>query len=602
MPCPTSPHLALLALLSVAGSVGPGEPCPSEMNLIKNRLQVNCSGQGLSVVPLALPRKTGILLLSTNRLASVSTASFQHLPELAELDLSGNGLGVLHTGSPLPLLQELVLSHNALGVLPTLQGLPALTRLALAHNNISGLVPGAFRAVGKLKELNLRGNQLQTLPEEAFEGLAGLKDLDLSDNALDELPQGLLAGLELETLRLSGNQLRTLPSGFFPEGHVFAYVFLAGNPWRCDCGLAYLRRWIEDNDNSIYMQEQRSDGLLIENDPRSPVCDAPLRHRGSPVIDLQQACGKSGDRDPNIDGTTIEEGTPVPSTTVPSTTLPPTTPVPTTTAPSTTLPPTTLVLTTTSPSTTLPPTTLMPTSTAPSTTLPLTTPVPTTNAPEPASPAPPQLTSTPSTPMTPTTTLIPSPPFHTSPLHITPCHQPPPLTGAPPLCMCPTPPPAVPVAGRQQGREGPQWGHWVLAHCCLLHLMLYLASLLLLLLPMLALMGWMGWVYLSWYRPALRGPPGARLVRYQLLRKGEQAAPPMMHLSSFKSPVEPPTFRTTKELHIHREPPVPSFRRVTRRLLSVGGLGPWRAPSAYSLDRGEAAIGAVRVKYATTTL
>ncbi|XP_065259539.1 platelet glycoprotein Ib alpha chain-like [Emys orbicularis] len=195
MLCPTSPHLAILALLSVAGAVGPGEPCPSEMNLIKDRLRVNCSGRGLSVVPLALPRNTGILLLSTNRLAS-----------------------------------ELVLSHNALGVLPTLQGLPALTRLALAHNNISGLLPGAFRDVGQLQELNLRGNQLRTLPEEAFEGLAMLKDLDLSDNALEELPQGLLAGLELDTLRLSGNQLRTLPSGFFPEEHMFAFIFLAGTP------------------------------------------------------------------------------------------------------------------------------------------------------------------------------------------------------------------------------------------------------------------------------------------------------------------------------------------------------------------------------------
>ncbi|XP_030418281.1 platelet glycoprotein Ib alpha chain-like isoform X1 [Gopherus evgoodei] len=599
MLCPTSPHLALLALLSVAGAVGQGEPCPSEMNLIKDRLQVNCSGQGLSVVPLALPRNTGILLLSTNRLASVSTASFQHLPELAELDLSGNVLGVLHTVAPLLLLQELILSHNALEVLPTLQGLPALTRLTLAHNNISELLPGAFRDVGKLTELNLRGNQLRTLPEEAFEGLAGLKDLDLSDNTLEELPQGLLAGLELNTLWLSGNQLRTLPSGFFPEGHMFAYVYLAGNPWRCDCGLAYLQEWIVDNVISIYIQEQKSDGLLTQNDPQSPVCDSPLRHHGRPVIEFQQVCGKPGDTDLDIDGTMTEEGTPVPSTTVPSTTLPPTTPVPPTTAPCTTLPPTTPVPPTTAPSTTLLPTTPVPPTTAPSTILPTTITTPPTTAPESASPAPPWL---PSTPMTPTTTLIPSLPFYTSPLHITPCHQPSPPMGAPRLCTCPTPPPTMPVPGRQKGREGPQWVHWVLAHCCLLHLMLYLASLLLLLLPMLALVGWMGWVYLGWYRPALRGFPGARLVRYQLLRKGEGAAPPMMHLSSFKSPIEPPTFRTTKELRIHRDPPVPSFRRVTRRLLSVGGLGPWRAPSAYSLDRGEAAIGAVRVKYATATL
>ncbi|XP_053883518.1 platelet glycoprotein Ib alpha chain-like [Malaclemys terrapin pileata] len=616
MLCSTSPHLALLALLSVAGAVGPGEPCPSEMNLIKDQLQVNCSGKGLSVVPLALPTNTSILLLSSNRLASVSTAAFQHLPELAELDLSGNALGALHTGPPLPLLQELVLSHNALRVLPTLQGLPALTRLVLAHNNISGLLPGAFRDVGQLTELNLRGNQLRTLPEEAFEGLAMLKDLDLSDNALEELPRGLLTGLKLDKLWLSGNQLRTLPSSFFPEGHIFAYVYLAGNPWRCDCGLAYLRGWIEDNDFSIYIQEQGSDGLLTENDPQSPVCDEPHRHHGSPVLEFQQACGKAGDTDLDIDGTMTEEGTPVPSatvrpttlpptnpvpptiassTTLPATTPPPTTPVPPTIAPSTTQPPTTPMPPTIAPSTTQLPTTPVPSTTAPSTTLPPTTTMPPTTAPE---LAPPRL---PSTPMTPTTSLIPSPPFHTSPLHITPCHQPPPPMGAPRLCTCPTLPPAMPI-GHRQGREGPQWGHWVLAHCCLLHLALYLASLLLLLLPMLALLGWMGWVYLGWYRPALRSPPGARLVRYQLLRKGEGTAPPMMHLSSFRSPIEPPTFRTTKELRIHRDPPVPSFRRVTRRLLSVGGLGPWRAPSAYSLDRGEAAIGAVRVKYATTTL
>ncbi|XP_039389845.1 chondroadherin-like protein [Mauremys reevesii] len=297
MLCPTSPHLALLALLSVAGAVGPEEPCPSEKNLIKDQLQVNCSGKGLSVVPLALPRNTGILLLSANRLASVSTASFQHLRELAELDLSGNALGVLHTVASLPSLKELILSHNALGVLPTLQGLPALTRLTLAHNNITELLPGAFRDVGNLTELNLRGNRLRTLPEEAFEGLAMLKDLDLSGNALEELPQGLLAGLELTTLWLSGNQLRTLPSGFFPEENTFAYVYLAGNPWRCDCGLTYLRDWIVENDISIYIQEQRADGLLIENNPRSPMCDAPLRHHGLPIIEFQQVCGKAGDTD-----------------------------------------------------------------------------------------------------------------------------------------------------------------------------------------------------------------------------------------------------------------------------------------------------------------
>lgn len=322
MPCPTPTLLALLSLLSVAGAVGLGELCPSGINKIKDRLEVNCSGQGHREVPLPLPKNTSILLLSKNLLSSVSTASFQHLPELIDLDLSYNGLSALQTGTPMPLLQELVLSHNALEVLPSLRGLPALTHLALAHNNITQLAPGHFRDVKRLKELNLRGNRLRTLPEEIFEGLAKLQDLDLSDNTLEELPQGLLAGLELETLRLSGNQLRTLPSGFFPEEHMFPYVFLAGNPWRCDCDLAYLQGWISDNEFSVYRQEQRADGLLTENDPRSPVCDTPDKYRGSPVLDFQQTCRQAGDVDTNGELEELEDlNKAVSSSTVPSTTL-----------------------------------------------------------------------------------------------------------------------------------------------------------------------------------------------------------------------------------------------------------------------------------------
>uniref|UniRef100_A0A8C6IWQ8 Uncharacterized protein n=1 Tax=Melopsittacus undulatus TaxID=13146 RepID=A0A8C6IWQ8_MELUD len=214
--------LLLPALPSPAGTSDRGQPCPVEMNKVKDLLEVNCTGQALSAVPSGLPVDTGILLLGSNRLTSVSITSFMPLPQLQDLDLSDNGLVALQPGPPLPALRELILSHNTLEALPALQGLPALSRLAMAHNRVARLPPAAFRALPHLQDLDLRGNRLQTLPPDAFMGLKELKDLDISDNALEELPRELLQDLQsLETLWLSGNLLQSLPSGFFPEGACF---------------------------------------------------------------------------------------------------------------------------------------------------------------------------------------------------------------------------------------------------------------------------------------------------------------------------------------------------------------------------------------------
>uniref|UniRef100_A0A8B9GI96 LRRCT domain-containing protein n=1 Tax=Amazona collaria TaxID=241587 RepID=A0A8B9GI96_9PSIT len=288
--------LLLPALLPPAGTSDPGHPCPVEMNKVKDLLEVNCTGQALSAVPPDLPADTGILLLSANRLVSVSTASFLPLPQLQDLDLSDTGLVALHPGPALPALRELILSRNALEALPALQGLPGLTRLALAHNRVAALAPGAFRAVPRLQDLDLRGNRLRTLPAAAFAGLRALKDLDISDNALEELPKELLQDLQgLETLWLSGNRLRSLPSGFFPEGQVFMYVFLTENPWHCDCGLHYLRGWIRRNEGSVYQPERGLEKTKVEVAPERVLCHSPPEHQGKPVIHFKPNCGNVGD-------------------------------------------------------------------------------------------------------------------------------------------------------------------------------------------------------------------------------------------------------------------------------------------------------------------
>ncbi|XP_009982903.1 PREDICTED: platelet glycoprotein Ib alpha chain-like [Tauraco erythrolophus] len=679
--------LVLPSLLPPAGTTDPGQPCSSEMNKVKDLLEVNCTGQALSAVPPDLPADTGILLLNANRLVSVSTAALLPLAQLQDLDLSDNGLVALHTGPPLPSLRELILSRNTLGALPALQGLP---------------------------DLDLRGNRLRTLPPEVFAGLRALKDLDLSDNLLEELPQELLQDLQkLEILWLSGNRLQTLPTDFFPEGHFFAYVFLTENPWHCDCALRYLRNWIRQNEGSVYQPDRGLDNTKVEVAPERVLCHSPPEHWQKPIISFKPNCGNVGDADEEEEDeygnweevmekatmttffpqhpsspkehTTMPHAVPWPlpattrpplsipgsSTLAPSTSLampastrapstttsPPASPtVPRTQTPSTAAMliaaptstphrPTTPVSVTSLPTTTStrpastsshPQTTLASGTTSTCATLMVSTDmfstastaVPSTDVLEASSvvrSSSPPLTST--MPMVSTTMLSshaptpPAPPNTTGFTQPAPSPPPAPL----PLCPCSTPGLAVPVLRLRAGEEGPQW---VLKHCCLLHWVLYLASLALLVLTVLALAGGLAWMCLAG-RPSWRKSPQTQEVQFLPLRQRESTGSPVMHLSSFGRSLQRPTFctikevelcpqvtyctikdlgiqrsppasssfRTTKELWVHHSPPNVSFKSFSKEL-RVTNLDSLRTPSAYSLDRGVQAIGDVRVKYA----
>ncbi|XP_009694928.1 PREDICTED: platelet glycoprotein Ib alpha chain [Cariama cristata] len=710
--------LILPALVPLAGTSNPGQPCPSEMNKVKDLLEVNCTGQALSTVPPDLPEGTGILLLNANHLTSLSIAVFLPLTQLQDLDLSDNRLVALHTGPNLPSLKELILSHNALAALPTLQGLPVLTRLAMAHNSLVTLAPRAFRSVPRLQDLDLRGNRLRTLPREVFAGLKALKDLDLSDNLLEELPKELLQDLQkLETLWLSGNRLRTLPTDFFPEGHIFMYVFLTENPWHCDCDLRYLRAWIRMNDDSVYQPERGLEKTKVEVAPEKVLCHSPAEHQRKPIIRFKPNCGNVGDAgeeeedEYDDEEETSEKATmitffpPQPSIPKEHTTMPhaATWPPLTTTAPplstpctSSLTPSTSLAMTTSTraPSTTtsVPASpTVTPTQTPSTTTAaPASTPhrpttlISTTSLPTTMSTRPPSTSSHPQTTLTAgttntyatltvptgtfstTSTAVPStamleasytvrssrPPLTSTmpvvstrmlsthaptpppPLDTTrftqPAPSPPPASL--PLCPCSAPGLAVPVLRSWAGGEGPQWGQWVLRHCCLLHWVLYLASLALLVLTVLAVAGWLVWMCLVG-RPSWHKSLQTQDVQYPLLRWRESTGSPEMHLSSFKSPLQRPTFctikevelcpevtyctmkdlviqhrppasssfRTTKELWVHHSPLNASVKSFSRKMM-VPNPGSLRTPSAYSLDRGVKAIGDVRVKYAGNTL
>ncbi|XP_009565301.2 platelet glycoprotein Ib alpha chain [Cuculus canorus] len=702
------PVLLPLFVLAPLPPASSADPCPSEMNKVKDILEVNCTGQALSAVPQGLPTNTGILLLNANRLVSLSTAAFLPLDQLQDLDLSDNELAALDTETPLPSLREVILSRNALVALPDLRGLPGLTRLALAHNSLVTLAPEAFRAVPQLQDLDLRGNQLQTLPQDAFAGLKALKDLDLSDNLLEELPKELLQDLhDLETLWLSGNRLRTLPTNFFPEGHFFAYVFLTENPWHCDCNLHYLRTWIRRHSDVVYQPERGLEKTKVEIAPEKVLCHSPRVHWRKPVIHFEDNCGSTGDADEEEDygygdgeekvekatmtnllpphPSTHEEhatvthavdrpllatmrpslSTPYSSTFIPSTALatPASSRAPSATSPApagpivtpsaattrsvgpTSTPHrfTTLIFTTSLPATasTRPPNTsshgqttlansYVPPMVSTDTFSTTSVTVPPTAMPKTSS-----IVRSSSLPLMPTTPMVSITPAPTSAAALTTTRitQPEPSPPAPrPLCPCSTPGLAAPVLRLRAGGEGPQWGQWVLRHCCLLHWLLYLASLALLVLTMLVLAGCLAWVCLVGW-PSWRKSLQTQAVEYPLLEWRESTGSSAMHFSSFESHLRRPMFCTIKEvvlcpevtyctikdLGVQRSPPASSSFCATKELwihhgpqntlskpfsreVVVPELSSLRTPSVYSLDRGVEAIGDVRVKYAGNTL
>ncbi|XP_058714574.1 platelet glycoprotein Ib alpha chain [Poecile atricapillus] len=708
------PALTLVTLLAL---LSPARPCPSEMNKVKDLLEVNCTGQALRAVPPDLPADTGILLLSNNYLESLSTTAFLPLTQLQDIDLANNGLVALHTGALLPSVKDLTLSHNALAALPILEGLPALTHLAVAHNSLETLAPGAFRTVPQLQNLDLRGNKMQQLPWEAFAGLMALKELDLSDNLLKELPKELLQDLQnLETLWLSGNQLQTLPTDFFPKGRLFMYVFLTENPWNCNCDLRYLQTWIQKNADIVYQPERGLEETKVEVAPEKVLCHSPTEHREKPIIHFKLNCSIVEDADEeegdeyNYGEETPEKATvttfpphgfiPKEDTTMPSAVTSSCLPTLTTTGspltrPSfstpctSTLSPSTLLVMLTSTTTPVPASPTMTSPQNPSTATILTaattitlhrpatlgnaTSLPTAMSRSPSSTSGhPQTTlaastiygslvgstgtflttstAVPSSAMLEASSIVrsPSPPpmlantvlsTHATtlppPLDTTHFTQPAcsPLPAPPSLCPCSIHTGrAVPVLHLQAGGEGPQWGQWVLRHCCLLHWVLYLASLFVMVLTLLALAGWMAWMCLVG-KPSWHQSLQTQEVRYPLQEWRESTGNPMMHLSSFKIPLQRPTFCTikevdlcpevtyctikdlgiqcsppasysfctTKELWVHHSPLHTSVKPFSRKLM-VTDLGFPRTPSAYSLDTGVEAIGDVRVKYAGNTM
>ncbi|KAJ8333244.1 hypothetical protein SKAU_G00421400 [Synaphobranchus kaupii] len=235
--------------------------CPSSC-LCQGGSLINCSSVGPTLLPLHFPVSVTILDLSRNGLSSLPFRPYRTpLPHLTHLHLGHNQLthlslceappreaGLCETWAPT--LELLSAERNQLQHIPEgVCGSTFLHVLSLSHNRISILRDQDLQGCAHLRELHLQHNLITALTPLAFRQMHKLRILDLSFNTLSTFP--MLAYLSLRSLNTQ--------------------VEVSSNPWKCDCRLQALRRWM---------------GVARDSPPWQVVCEEPPGVAGRDLLHL----------------------------------------------------------------------------------------------------------------------------------------------------------------------------------------------------------------------------------------------------------------------------------------------------------------------------
>ncbi|GIX87350.1 uncharacterized protein CEXT_321061 [Caerostris extrusa] len=86
--------------------------------------------------------------------------------------------------------------------------------------------------------------------DDEFEGVNMLEILNLHGNRLTTLGHSLQKLVNLEILRVDSNHLRTLGKGQIPAN--LRELYLADNPFRCDCQMLLFLNYLNSTDNLIF--------------------------------------------------------------------------------------------------------------------------------------------------------------------------------------------------------------------------------------------------------------------------------------------------------------------------------------------------------------
>lgn len=227
-------------------------------------------------------KKLQYLNLASNKFTSFERLAFHHLSNLEEIILDNNDIGQ-------SLREVNLFDRNGFGLTKSIQTISMysvnlnkvpdnffieaydIRKLVIANNNLSDVFEFPFTLeyldlsdnliktismedfnnMPALRVLKLNNIQIEEVPSYAFEPLHGLKELELEGNKYLTNFNKLAFGEEvlndpdyfaLEQLSLKNSRLTTLDEDLLEPFGQLIKLDLQGNPWICDCRIAWVKR------------------------------------------------------------------------------------------------------------------------------------------------------------------------------------------------------------------------------------------------------------------------------------------------------------------------------------------------------------------------
>ena len=230
--------LAILSLTTGQGQIQACPPCRCSIHDPATQLvEAFCqykSGQKLSKIPMNFPSGLVVLIMTSQQVRVLDTASLKNYSNLEKLYLDGNNLKTIQAGafSKQQHLTLLDLKENKLDNISaeTFRGLGSLTSLRLDHNKLQKIYRGGFSFMPMIECIDLSFNKISDLEEGAFDRLDHLKTLLLNGNKLKRIHSGTLGNLmSLTRLELASNQIQAIDEGVFSCSPLVKTLVLKAN-------------------------------------------------------------------------------------------------------------------------------------------------------------------------------------------------------------------------------------------------------------------------------------------------------------------------------------------------------------------------------------
>ncbi|XP_022122476.2 leucine-rich repeat and immunoglobulin-like domain-containing nogo receptor-interacting protein 3 isoform X2 [Pieris rapae] len=284
---------------------------------LQNLEVLDVSHNQIQVIPFqvfGLMTKLHYLDISYNKLATFLDYYFKPNRKLKTLFLNNNSLVKITSKALVDLkeLEVLDISSNKLDNIPKLlfEALPELRELNLSYNKFLNISQDAFKCLEKLRMINMGGNRLRLLPPTLFQYNRNLEIIYLEHTEITEIQNTNFQGLnKLEQLFIRYNPyLREIESYVFQDTPSLTHLDISnnsltflpltlkildklqelrigGNPWACDCRMAWFVTWADMRKNII--KSDLSCGLTYPNDMlrilNSTDCKPPQLISSSPL-------------------------------------------------------------------------------------------------------------------------------------------------------------------------------------------------------------------------------------------------------------------------------------------------------------------------------